>query len=83
MPRSYMVAFWIDDSLACSVVSGARVVFPIETVSVPRPFSKKYWPSVVSNYTNLICIQPCSPVFHTTKLAAKVFLIRSHKGHFD
>ena len=57
------------DSLACSVASVvADVVFPIETELVPRPFSKSR-PSIISNYTNLTCIQPRSPVALPTKLS--------------
>jgi len=64
------VSCWGPDSLACSVASEvADVVLPIETVSVPRPFSK-FRPLSIRNYTNLICIQPCSPVALPTKFSA-------------
>ena len=61
---------WGPDSLACSVASVVSdVVFPIETVSVPRLFSK-FRPSIIRNYTNLTCIQPCSHVAPPIKFSA-------------
>ena len=46
------MACWGPDSLACVARVVSDVVFPIETVSVPRPFSK-FRPSIIRNYTNL------------------------------